>query len=219
MDRKELEAIARSGGWDKVDTSELTTEMVNQTTWGMSLLHIAADGENLNKFPKHLITPEGLLIENGTGETVLHMAANCGEIHIIPKELLTEENITKPDLNHNTPLHYLALRGDLKYLPKSLYTEKNFSIKDDKGRTPLDFAILGLISCEEATSKTVSEEKDLKNCIRIILSTLSLKTLNELVKRNEDIIHHERAKEFIQEEITRKKVMKAINKDEMTIEI
>src|SRR5688572_16851295 len=81
MDKVDLHAAARQGGFAELPATLLTAEnLTARNASGNTPLHIAAKYGHLGQLPATLLTPELLLRKNDAGYTPLHLAAREGTL-------------------------------------------------------------------------------------------------------------------------------------------
>lgn len=131
---------------------------------GTTLLHLAAEHQQIRFLPARLLTREAISRRNEFGRTVADVAYTCGSIDDLPQELrwLSEayHRQTLPavarsnelhqlpadfdwlqeDTEGNTPLHVFAEAGRVYLIPEALLTRQNLIRKDASGQTVADLA-------------------------------------------------------------------------------
>jgi hypothetical protein len=201
-EKEVLRKCAESGNWESIDLDNVTLDTINAPIYGgVNLLHIATHASKLSKFPKHLISQEGLECPSPLGETVFHMAASREEISAIPTKYLTQENLTIKNNDGNTPILYAAMNGSLKNLPKNTLTRKNLLAENNNQQNPLDFAVFGLKGYLNHTDKKDPKTKEKEANIQLILSKLTLGDLKKMTKCSKTNYYTEKCMEYIEREI------------------
>lgn len=200
-----LKQCAQTGNWESIDTKSLSPKRINRPIFGgVNLLHVAAHASRLSKFPKHLISQEGLELKSSLGETVFHIAAEREELLEIPSEYLKPENLTKKNNDGNTPIHYAAMNGSLNTLPKAVLTRENFLAENSNLRTPLDFAVFGLKGYLNHADKKDPRTKKKEETIQLILSKLTIRDLKRLNKRTSINYYDKNCIEYIEKELKKR---------------
>ena len=219
MKEKLLEYAALSGDWSVIKKDTLTIEDLDcfKHTKTNLLETIGANG-NILKLPPELIGEEGILYQDESLRIrTIHLATENGSLSIIPKKHLTQENLrAKEPLYGYSTFHYAARHGCLNDIPKELLTEENLTLRSSNGQTPFNLAFNMLYAFKK--SKDPNNLKKVRNVtegINIILKSFSDKTLEEAKDWNID----NRALDYIHKEITRRKIIKSLNKKERSIEI
>lgn len=91
--------------------------------------------DNLDNFPKQLLTKEAMNQRNSDGDTVWHIAAGKRLLKDIPKDLFTVEALSQKNKHGNTVWHFATALDGLKDIPKELFTAevliKNLNNSDD----------------------------------------------------------------------------------------
>ncbi len=240
MDKKFLEKLAKSGRWEKIDTSSIPAQVVNRINYGegfnlTTLIGYAAHEKKLDKLPKEFFNLEGLSKANGIKETALHFAAMGKQINYIPKEFLNKENLCAKNRDGTSPIHYAALHLCLDQIPKKYLTPEALSKVNFHGFGALEFSLfasmefnidplnpLNPLDPKDNIPKTKDNKelsKKLHDQLNFILSKLDSPTLKEYLDTPVTSYIRECRTKLLQKEMHNRLIDKAFKQNANTLEI
>jgi hypothetical protein len=195
------------------------------------IIHILARAKQFHCIPKDLITEDLLNIKGEYNETIFHILCGKDQINEIPVNLLTRENLTTQSETGVTPLHRLVSHsrnlipkditlddllietkhgstamhswtGDNNWvnIPEKFLTMQSLEVKDIYGSSPLS-NIIDLYK-DGWASRADSMGVLMTSKIKEILTKISQKELNKLVKDRSPAISSLAKKETIKRKVT-----------------
>jgi ankyrin repeat protein len=99
------------------------------------------DGIASVDFPKDILTPESLMIEQHDEMYHIHALGRRGWLRHLPKEIFTSELVFLEDGNKSNLLHYAARYEGINAIPPQYLTRKNLTKANKSGKTPLHWAV------------------------------------------------------------------------------
>lgn len=218
MKNKLLEYAALSGDWGVVKNKLTLEDLKVFRKDGENLLETLGANDNILKLPKELIGEDGLLYtDKELTIRLIQLVAEKGSLSIIPKKYLTQENLSAKHTTFGyTTFHYAARHGCLNAIPPYFLSERNLMDKANNDQTPLELAVgmvIALRKCKD--TDVINKVKKVKNGINIILNNIRDKTL-QVIKTwyvDKEILG------YINKEISKRKIIKAIQSEEKNLEL
>lgn len=219
MDNKLLlEYAALSGDWSVVKGNITLKDLEIFKEKGGNLLETLGGNGKILKLPPELIGEDGLLFKDkDLAIRTIQLLAENGALSLVPKKYLTKENLSakNPKFGYNT-YHYAARYGCLTDIPSRFHCESNFMAKANKDQTPLELAVGMVIALRQCKDSDVSKKvKKVKQGVNLILSNLRDKTLKAIKTWYVD----EETLGFINKEIIKRKIIKAFQSEEKSLEL
>jgi hypothetical protein len=217
-----IHLIGKENEIKRVPKHLLTEELLClKDSEGQTVYHILAAEGKLKNLPKSLLTVNGLTQRDNYNATPLLCMVDH-EPELIPKELLTPEIMTQTQFGE-TPIHAWATGDRWMEMPLELITEETL-----KSKAPYTL-LYCLISQYDRNKAWCSDNKEIFDKMNKIFSkALQLgdkKDLLEVKKELEKSEHKilpkgiRKTSTLINKELTKRKVMKTINKKEAYIEL
>jgi hypothetical protein len=188
---------------------------------GQSVYHILASEGRLKTLPKELLTTKSLTQRDNYNATPLLCMADH-EPELIPKELLTPEIMTQEQFGE-TPIHAWATGDRWMDMPLELITKETL-----KSKSPYTL-LYCLISQYDRNKAWLSDNKEKSAKMdKIFYKALKLGGEKELLEVKAELKKTEhkilpkglkKTSALITQELTKRKVMKALNKKDALIEI
>lgn len=116
---------------DAIPKHLFTWDALNQRDeYKRTLLHIAAECNNLNCIPKHFFTHESLTKKDCYNQNVFHLAAKCDTLKDIPRHLFTIDVLNEINKDNRTVWHLAAQHVTIKDIPIKLFSEEALMQED-----------------------------------------------------------------------------------------
>jgi len=225
-----IHEITRNDGIAIIPPMLLTEELLSlKGNYQDSSYHILARLGQLSLIPTELITEKAVLLKNELGTRVLEELAES-EPHLIPKSLLNSDILCNEKENY-PPLHRWAKGKAWAKIPKYLITHSTLQINakgDDYSpkKKNLISILMKSYSYNIKRDQKHENKKESKDFIKYALS--SLKT-NDLIKLSKEEINLDEGldplfknqfpSKLIKDEISKRDVVKLINKCAKTLEM
>jgi hypothetical protein len=207
--------LKRNNPFKNIPKEVLTEELLS--TRGdneESVYHELADSKILYLLPKELITRKALLLNSKIHGTVLHKVA-MNEAHLIPEDITLDDILTKDNVNF-TPLHCWVCSNHWADIPERFLTKESIGVRNMDGCSPFDY-ILERFKQDKSYGSWDHDIKA-KAKVKTLLNLIDHRQLNHL-SSNSEYTSNPTLKILVNQEITKRKVLEELSKNEQSIEI